>query len=113
MKREKKMNRFIRENFNFHGGYLTYQEDINVRSQFVARFKYTPADRGRFITFLIRNFTVSEYFSALDAGEAPAHILQSKGYVSSTIRRLLKRTDLSDEVKTSLESTFPEGVKFA
>ena len=80
------MAKFIKEEFNFYGMYLTYGQD----RKFVARFKYAKDGKGSFVTFLIKNFTVEEYFDRHAAGEAPLSILESKGYVSPHIKKILK-----------------------
>jgi hypothetical protein len=99
---------FIKDDFEFHGGYLNYRGDCGAfnqyytlpchpsrlgtrRVRFVARFKYHAADRHTFITFLIRNFTVEEYFGRIDNGEAPLTILESKGYVLPRVKKELKK----------------------
>lgn len=64
------------------GEYAMYE------GKFVARFK--RGGRGSFITFLVKNFTVEEYFSRLDAGEGPLTILESRGYLMPHIKRWLK-----------------------
>jgi hypothetical protein len=61
---------------------------VNER-QFVARFKYNKRDRAGFKSFLIKNFTVEEYFAARDAGESPAKTLETKGYVSKTVAEVV------------------------
>jgi hypothetical protein len=89
---------FKRELFSFHGGYLCYHADAKVvnghpindiaTSRFVARFKYGRGSKARFLTFLINNFTVEEYFGRLeDDRETPAGILESKGYVRHMPKR--------------------------
>lgn len=78
------MTKFTKDGFDFHGGYLTFNR------KFVARFKYGRGDRGTFQTFLIKNFTVEEYFSRLEAGEAPLKIVESKGYILPHIKKWLK-----------------------
>lgn len=75
------MSRFVKSEFT-EGEYLTYN------GQFVARFK--RGGRGSFITFLVKNFTVEEYFSRLQNGEAPLTILQSKGYLLPHVKRMLQ-----------------------
>ena len=91
------MTKFTKENFHYHGGYRTYgyvgmRGDTYVREdEFVARFKYNAGDRGRFVTFLIKNFTVEEYFAAREAGYSPLDILESRGFVSTTLRKQMKR----------------------
>jgi hypothetical protein len=77
------MMMFIKEEFNYSGGYLTYQ------GKFVARFKYSK-DHAQFKNFLIRNFTQSEYFERLANGESPLGVLGSKGYVPGHVKKYLK-----------------------
>jgi hypothetical protein len=109
------MTKFNKEDFSYHGGYLMYHGDCGkfneyyaepchstrlgmLKEKFVARFKYSSADKGRFLTFLIKNFTVEEYFSARNAKygplnnpHSPATILAAKGYISATVRKGMKR----------------------
>lgn len=70
--------------------YLDYRTE--GKSRFVARFSYPSMrrDKGSFIRFLIKNFTVEEYFNRLDAGESPLKILESKGYIMPHVKKLLK-----------------------
>ena len=79
------MTQFIKSEF-YGSEYLSYQ------GKFVARFKYQRGSRASFITFLIKNFTVEEYFARLDNREAPLEILRSRGYLQPHIKRLLKQT---------------------
>jgi hypothetical protein len=58
------MTAFIKDNF-YGSEYVDY--NIDGKSKFVARFKYKRGSKGSFITFLIKNFTVEEYFGRLDA----------------------------------------------
>lgn len=81
------MTKFAKENFTNSGGYVTYGED----RKFVARFKYAKSGTGSFITFLIKNFTVEEYFDRMAAGDAPLKILEDKGYLLPHIKTWLKR----------------------
>jgi hypothetical protein len=84
MNKEQNMtDRFLSANFSYHGGYLTYN------GKFVARFKYGKKDKPWFVKFLKANFTVTEYMDRLAAGEAPAKILESKGYISKTITDMI------------------------
>lgn len=80
------MTKFVKEQFESFGGYTTYGAD----HRFVARFKYQRGASGSFITFLIKNFEVEEYFGRLEAGEAPLPILESKGYLMPHIKKWLK-----------------------
>lgn len=83
------MTTFTKANFHFHGGYLTYSVSPTEYPKFVARFKYVKGNRAGFQAFLIKNFTVEEYFARLET-EAPMNILESKGYVSAHIAKILK-----------------------
>jgi hypothetical protein len=92
------MANFIKENFSYHGGFLHYYRDglfirENGAEKFVARFKYCKRDKPGFQSFLIKNFTQEEYFSRLEAGETPQGILESKGYVSATSRRMQREKE--------------------
>ena len=83
---------FIKDLFHFDGMYLNYGSGQYTKdARFVARFKYNKRDRASFVKFLIANFTVDEYFSALKI-DAPARILRSKGWVSPTVTKSLSRS---------------------
>ena len=77
---------FQKDNFAYSGGYLTYD------NKFIARFKYSSRDKAGFISFLVKNFSVEEYFAEYAANVAPALILEKKGYISATVKQVLKRT---------------------
>jgi hypothetical protein len=74
------MSKFIKEQFNYDGMYLTYGPD----RKFVARFK--RGGQADFKRFLVQNFTVDEYFAQL-ADSAPLTVLMSKGYESPAVRK--------------------------
>ena len=74
------MSKFIKSEFNYHGGYLTYQ------GKFVARFKHVPSNRPGFVSFLCSNFTVEEYFAAL-ANSTPVEVAEAKGYIKKWIKQ--------------------------
>lgn len=84
---------FVKENFRWNGMYLWYYDPALAeqfgagRENFVARFKYNRRDRASFQKFLIANFSVEEYFNAMNKLQAPAQILKSKGWVSPTMKR--------------------------
>ena len=80
------MTRFEKDFFDYDGMYLKYGAH---EKRFVARFK-RRSDKTGFLAFLIKNFTVEEYFARMDAGETPVSILESRGYVSATVKKLLK-----------------------
>jgi hypothetical protein len=75
------MTKFNPEQFVYDGMYLQYQ------GQFVARFK--RGGKAEFVKFLVKNFTVEEYFFALERLQ-PMEILQHKGFVSPAIKKVLK-----------------------
>ena len=87
------MTKFIKEQFNWDGEYLSYNMAGLPNGQtrkFVARFKRNKGDRAHFVSFLIKNFSVEEYFRDYDAGGTPVGIMEQKGYVSKTIQKNLK-----------------------
>jgi hypothetical protein len=77
IKKGTKMTKFDKTLFNYSGGFLTYG-GYPERPKFIARFKYrsTPITKGVFVTQLIKNHSVEEYFAKLDAGSAPLEILR-------------------------------------
>ena len=77
------MTKFVNKNFDYDGMYLKYD------GKFVARFKY--GGMVAFKKFLRENFTVEEYFDLLEnKGLAPLKVLETKGYVSPNVARILK-----------------------
>ena len=78
------MTKFMKEQFQDDGMYVSYN------GKFVARFKYARSGKGSFITFLIKNYTVEEYFAELDKGKAPLQIVESKNYLLPHIKKWLK-----------------------
>lgn len=76
------MTKFVNKNFKYDGMYLKYD------GKFVARFKY--GGMVAFKKFLRENFTVEEYFGLLDTGLPPLKVLETKGYVSPNVARILK-----------------------
>lgn len=89
------MTKFTKDQFINDSGYVTYCMDpmpcSHDRRKFVARFKYARGGAGSFVTFVIKNFTVEEYFARMEAGETPLAIAESKGYVMPHIKTWLKR----------------------
>lgn len=76
------MTKFVNKNFKYDGMYLKYD------GKFVARFKY--GGMVAFKKFLRDNFTVEEYFGLLESGMAPLKVLETKGYVSPKVAKILK-----------------------
>ena len=87
---------FLKEKFHYDGTYLVYGTGMySTDRRFVARFKYDKRDKASFVKFLIANFTVEEYFTRLRLNnEAPATVLESKGWISGSAKKLLKLWDL-------------------
>jgi len=83
------MTMFQKDMFESSGEYITYFAG-GERSKVVARFKYQKSGKASFISCLIKNFTVEEYFSRMDAGESPLKIAESKGYLLPHIKKHLK-----------------------
>jgi len=80
---------FKKTGFMTSAGYVHY--DCGADRRFVARFKYNRANAGPFVTFLCKNFEVEEYFTLLEAGSTPVAILETKGYVSPSAKKLCKK----------------------
>jgi hypothetical protein len=101
------MTKFVRDQFQYHGGYLTYGPE----EDFVARFKYCSRDKAGFVSFLIKHFTVEEYFNLYDngCGAAPVTILKSKGYVSATVKRILKDAGY-EPTQTAYDQYIQDGI---
>lgn len=83
------MTKFEREHFEFFGGYLTYGRTLGDR-RFVARFKYGRSGLAGWISFMIKNISVEEYFKAYNAGNAPLQILEAYGYISPQMKKAIK-----------------------
>jgi hypothetical protein len=81
MKREMKMTKFESANFEYHGGYLHYND--GGERKFVARFKHRgPVTKAKFVKTLIKHYSVETYFARLGGaynaqGEAPLQILMN------------------------------------
>ena len=80
------MTNFDNKNFDYDGMYLKYDD------RFVARFKHGGV--VSFKKFLRENFTVEEYFDLLDSDLPPLKILETKGYVSPKVAKILHLNEL-------------------
>jgi hypothetical protein len=79
------MTKFNRKEFKVDcGGYVHYQ------GVFVARFKYMKGNARSFISFLVKNFSVEEYFTYRGLGFSPVEIAEHKGFILAHIKRWLK-----------------------
>ena len=89
------MTAFTKENLQVESGYVYYYQPYADSywegRKFMARFKYAPGGASSFKNFLIKNFTVEEYFEQLDADVAPLKILEAKGYLLPHIKAWLKK----------------------
>lgn len=80
---------FIKENFDYDSGWLTYRTDNKTRPEFIARFKYNKSDKASFVKFLIKNFTVEEYRDLTNMlNLAPLQALETKGYIPPSRKNL-------------------------
>jgi hypothetical protein len=70
------MTKFTKTDFVTSGDYVFYSPTGSER-KFVARFKHRgPFTKAKFLKELIANHSVENYFSAMDAGNAPLAILR-------------------------------------
>lgn len=89
------MTQFKKENFDMGEGserWVTYYIE-GKGYQFIGRFKYMNPGRcaNHFVKFLIKNFTVEEYFKLVNEDRmSPLHVLQTKGYVNYNVTQQLK-----------------------
>lgn len=81
------MSTFHQSGFNFDGMYLSYTT-VEGERKFVARFK--TGGMASFRNFLIKNFSIEEYFAKAEANMSPLEILATKGYVTPRTAKLLK-----------------------
>ena len=81
------MTRFDNKRFYYNGEMLFYKVPGEEFKRFVARFKY--GGMVAFKKFLRENFTVEEYFDLLE-NMAPLKVLETKGYVSPKVAKILK-----------------------
>ena len=84
------MTQFSNENLNDSNGWLSYGPE----RKFVANFAKRGGGKATFVKFLIKNFTVEEYFEMLDANKSPIGIVETKGYVLPHIKTMLKKRGL-------------------
>lgn len=74
---------------NFDKSKFTAGESAFYEGKFVARFK--RGNRASFINFLVKNFTVEEYFEMYDVQNIPPlKILETKGYLNPNAKKILK-----------------------
>jgi hypothetical protein len=84
------MTKFSKENLHDSNGWISYGSE----RKFVANFTKRGGGKAAFVTFLIKNYTVEEYFTLLDVGMTPLMIVQEKGYVLPHIKKWLKKRNL-------------------
>jgi hypothetical protein len=71
--------KFQKDQFHYHGGYLTYGSD----RKFVARFKYRgPVGKADFVRLLCKYYTVESYLDRVNGYRAPMQILMDDGYIT-------------------------------
>lgn len=100
---------FTKENLVKSGEYLMYRPEGSMGyadQEFIARFKYQRGALGTFKTFLIKNFTVEEYFAlaatvnqtssdilGFKVTLSPLEIVERKGYILPHIRKWAAQGD--------------------
>lgn len=79
--------KFTKENILSDGMYVYFaangiQTPWNER-KFIARFKHRgPVTKGKFLKSLMKNYTVEDYFTKMEAGRAPTQILMDDGFLT-------------------------------
>jgi hypothetical protein len=72
------MTKFAKNQFDYHGGYLHY--NTGTERKFVARFKHRgPVTKAKFLSTLIKHYSVEDYFAKMNAGAAPLQVLMNDG----------------------------------
>ncbi len=72
------MTAFAKNQFDYHGGYLHY--NTGTERKFVARFKHRgPVTKAKFLSTLIKHYSVEDYFAKMSAGAAPLQVLMNDG----------------------------------
>jgi hypothetical protein len=99
------MTEFVKERFCRRNGlYLAYRLDESSPhydprekdvGKYVANFVYEQGNINHYRAFLMKNFTVEEFFDRMAAGETPCEIAESKGFIPPYMRRLLKAENLA------------------
>lgn len=76
------MTRFAKENFSYHGGYLTYTMPAGSE-EFIARFKHRgPVTKAKFVKSITKNYSVEQYLYQLVVNrKAPLQILKDDGHL--------------------------------
>lgn len=78
------MTKFQNSKFRKSGDFLLYDNEV------IARFK--RGGMAHFRSFMTKNFTVEEYFHKMNSTRlAPMEILETKGYVSYNVSKVLKK----------------------
>lgn len=104
---------FNKDNFIWDGMYLVYSGDqgdagyyyiatknthpSRVRTAapiFVARFKYGSKPWKSWVNFIVKNFSVEEWYALQQNGVTPVDAMSSKEFIHSTERKLMKEFGL-------------------
>lgn len=81
--------KFEKKNFTVSSGWIHYN------GEFVARIRRGAGGTTPFISFLMKNFEVEEYFNLLSQKDmAPLLVLETKGYISPNMKKVLKSYNL-------------------
>ena len=94
---ERKEMQFTKETLINRGGYVMWAKNGQwdtpyADMKFVARFRGGRGGGGvrSFMTHVIKNWTVEDYFAAMDEGKTPLEIVRATGYLLPHIKRWLK-----------------------
>ena len=89
------MTNFVKNNFEFDGMYLNYAGPFvgqKTYDEVYGADKIHPSRIGKKKeAFMCNNFTIEEYLDLLDSGLAPITALETKGYISPAIKKMLKK----------------------
>ena len=77
-----KMTTFVKKNFHYHGGFLTYTMPSGAE-EFIARFKHRgPVTKAKFVKSIIKNYSVEQYlYQVVVNRKAPLQILKDDGHL--------------------------------
>jgi hypothetical protein len=92
---EARMTKFVKEHFSFSGPYVHYD------GKFIARFKYNHGASRTYATFLVKHFTVEEFFALQEAHEAAQRSGEAHkpGYEGGTYKTAENRGYLMPHIK--------------
>ena len=85
------MKAFTTINLIKNDEYVMFVTPENPRGRVIARFKYGRGGMASFMAHLRKNWTVEDYLAKEKEGLAPLQIVNLTGYISSNVKKMLKR----------------------